>query len=174
MLIGLAGKAGSGKDTAADILCEYYGFKKLAFAEGLKTMLASVGFQEPTRENKEKQITGFAFSYRKAAQALGTEWGREVDPDIWVKLLEKKLLALGEGNFVISDVRFKNEVRLVQKLGGQIFEIQGRQVDLGGRSKHASETGLAEKDIDLVIQNDGSIEQLKRKLRSVLVWDEQN
>ena len=168
MLIGLAGKAGAGKDTVADILCAEYGFQKLAFASGLKTMLASIGFEEPTRANKEKQIAGFAFSYRKAAQTLGTEWGRSVDADLWVKLVEKKLLSLGEGNFVISDVRFKNEVRMIQKLGGRIIEVQGRQSDLGALRKHASEAGVPEEDVDVVIQNTGSIEDLKGVIFKVL------
>ena len=172
MLIGLTGKAGAGKDTAADILCAEYGFTRLAFASGLKTMLASIGFEEPCRADKEKQIPGFAFSYRKAAQELGTEWGRSVDPDLWVKLLERKLLSMGAGHFVITDVRFKNEVRLVQKLGGRVIEIQGRQSDLGSRSKHASEAGLPEKDIDLVIQNSGSIAELKLKLCRALLGDD--
>ena len=38
MIIGMAGKAGSGKDTSADYLIEKYGYERLAFADNLKDM----------------------------------------------------------------------------------------------------------------------------------------
>ena len=41
-ILGLAGAAGSGKDTAADYLCTHYGFVRCAFADGLKTMLEAL------------------------------------------------------------------------------------------------------------------------------------
>ena len=42
MIIGLAGKAGSGKDSFADVMVEHMGFKKLFFAKNLKEMCKSV------------------------------------------------------------------------------------------------------------------------------------
>jgi hypothetical protein len=42
MIIGLAGKAGSGKDSFADVLVEKMGFEKLFFAKNLKEMCKSV------------------------------------------------------------------------------------------------------------------------------------
>jgi hypothetical protein len=46
MIIGLVGKKGSGKSTAAKIAKEEYGFKILSFAKPLKEML-SVAFNQP-------------------------------------------------------------------------------------------------------------------------------
>lgn len=42
MWIGLGGKAGSGKDTVADILCDNKDFKKFSFAKNLKLMCMKV------------------------------------------------------------------------------------------------------------------------------------
>ena len=42
MLIGVCGKAGSGKDTIADYLVKKYNFKKIALADPIKRMVEDV------------------------------------------------------------------------------------------------------------------------------------
>ena len=42
LIIGLIGRAGAGKDTAADYLCTAHGFERYAFAQPLKTMLEAL------------------------------------------------------------------------------------------------------------------------------------
>ena len=42
MIIGFAGKIGSGKDTAGEYLAKEYGFKRIAFADNLKYMAMTV------------------------------------------------------------------------------------------------------------------------------------
>lgn len=151
-LIGIAGAAGSGKDTVADYLVANYGFEKISFAKILKDMLAVAGLGEPVnRDDKEKNFPGLDFSFRHAAQTLGTEWGREcIDPDIWVKLTLRNLVQ--DGKYVISDVRFENEAKAARD-GGFLLHIEGRGVDLGNLGKHFSEAGIVRKDYDPVIAN---------------------
>ena len=61
-VIGLHGKAGSGKDTVADYLVANHGFEKISFATTLKAMLAAGGFTEPAnRDDKEPLVGGFDF-----------------------------------------------------------------------------------------------------------------
>mgnify|MGYP003475731213 FL=1 len=112
MIIGITGVAGSGKDTAADYLVSKYGFTKVSFAAILKNMLSVAGLPEPSnRDDKEKIVEGFNFTWREAAQTLGTEWGRSLDENIWVKLT---MASLEEGkNYVFSDVRFDNEAKAI-------------------------------------------------------------
>jgi hypothetical protein len=158
MIIGICGRAGSGKDTAADYLVSKYGFVKLSFAATLKNMLAVAGLPEPAnRDDKEKIIDGFTFSWREAAQKLGTEFGRELDPDIWVKLTAKVINPTV--NYVISDVRFENEAKMVRE-HGFLLHLEGRQVNLGSNSGHASEQGVLQGLNDWRIVNDGSINKL--------------
>lgn len=159
MIIGIAGKAGSGKNTVADYLTDNYGFKQVSFAETLKNMLSSAGFPEPkNREDKESIIKGFDFSWRYMAQTLGTEWGRScLGEDIWVKMAMKRLTY--DLDYVFSDVRFENEALAIRK-NGLILHLVGREVDLGDNSRHVSENKLSVEDVDYEISNIGTKESL--------------
>lgn len=161
MIIGLTGPAGVGKDTVADYLVEKHGFKKLSWAAPLKAGLAAMGFPEPLdRADKEKVIDGFDFSWRRAAQTLGTEWGRALDADIWIKLVGR-IIAMHPGqDFVISDVRFQNEAELVRSKGGHVWSLHGRQADLGDAAGHKSEAGLPDALVDTYLVNDSSVAEL--------------
>ena len=159
MLIGLCGKAGSGKDTVGIMLAKH-GYTTYAMATPLKAMLAAAGFKEPTRELKEIQIPGFDFSYRKAAQMLGTEWGRQVDENLWLKLAKRHIEA-SQMPTVITDVRFVNEAEMILSLGGILVHVVGRSADLGTCSGHASEVGIPESYMDWVIHNESTLEHLE-------------
>lgn len=174
MLIGLTGKAGAGKDSVADILCRNHGFERYAMAKPLKTMLASVGLSEPPRELKESPIPGFNFSWRTAAQRLGTEWGRGLDPDIWLKFAEifliSKLSYQANTHIVITDIRFPNEHALVRKYMGRMIGVVGRESKLDtANATHASETS----DIGMLglqyINNAGTLEDLEHEVRTALM-----
>ena len=161
MIIGLTGAGGAGKDTVADHLVKHYGFIKLSWATPLKRGLAAMGFPEPAdRADKEKVIEGFDFSWRQAAQALGTEWGRALDPKIWIKLVGQIMEEQPRVHWVISDCRFENEALVVRRLGGQVWHLRGRQADLGVAAGHVSESGLVHGERDEVIHNIGTVEQL--------------
>lgn len=161
-IVGICGKGGSGKDTVADVLVGY-GARKLSFAGPLKAMLATIGIHEPaTREEKEAINPLWGFSYRQAAQTLGTEWGRSLRPDLWVWITAKALEHQAE-HIVFSDVRFENEADVIRKAGGVIWHIKGRQSTVAADlSNHASEKGIALKNGDTVYYNTGSLQDLDR------------
>ena len=165
-LIGLTGKAGSGKDTVGDILWRSHLMYKVAFAYPIKAALAAMGFPEPKdREAKEAVIAGFSFSWRELAQTLGTEWGRARDPDLWLKLAMQEtgnILQVRETNrVIITDVRFENEAAAIRERGGQIWHITGREGQMLGVTKaHASEAGVQVAKGDKVIVNSGTLVEL--------------
>lgn len=160
-IIGLAGPAGSGKDTVAEMIQRMYGYKRIAFAHTLKNMLAIAGMPEPEREFKEALLPGLPFSWRQAAQTLGTEWGRSLDPDLWVKLTMMNM-EKHPGNYVISDVRFPNEVKAIHAQGGVVVHIRGRKTNLtSSAAGHASEVSLPAGPDDLQIDNSSSMGQLQ-------------
>lgn len=179
-IVGITGKAGAGKDTIADYLVQTHGFTKLSFAEPLKAMLAAAGMPEPTsREDKERPVAGFDFTWREAAQRLGTEFGRGLDPDIWVKLVEQRLRRAllepgGSRRFVLSDVRFENEAAMIRRLGGTMLFVHGRAADLGANAGHASEAGIEIYPTrDRLIDNSGTLRFTEEQVRSALwspVW----
>jgi hypothetical protein len=170
MLVGITGPAGSGKDTVADYLVREHGFVKLSFAGPLKAMLAAAGMPEPAdRALKEHMVPGFTFTWREAAQTLGTQWGRALDPEIWVKVVEQRLLsAAPSARYVLSDVRFENEAAMIRRCGGTVLHMTGRAADLGVNAAHASEAGIAVFAQDWVVANGGALENTFRRVDQIL------
>lgn len=166
-VVGFAGPAGCGKDTAGRILIEGYGFKHLSFAKPLKDMLEAMGCPCPaTADEKEAIIPWLGVSWRHLGQTLGTEWGREkVNPDIWVKIAEQRIRHLG-GRWVITDLRFENEARMVRSaLNGVVAHISGRSHEMSAGTKgHVSEKGLELRPFDARIYNAGSMQELEAQV----------
>jgi hypothetical protein len=168
LLIGLTGIAGAGKDTVRDFLQARHEFNGIAFADPIRDMLsalfASCGVSDEwmtERHLKEKDIPSIGASYRKMAQMLGTEWGREIDPNFWLKITEAKVRYINEidsGGIVISDVRFPNEAEWVQSQGGLLWKVLRPGIE--SVRSHASEELINSLPYDYVIDNRGSIEEL--------------
>jgi len=199
MIVGFVGFIGSGKGTAGDILTEF-GFEQVSFA-GLVKDVASIMFDWPRhllegdtdesrlfRETPDEYWSskkGYAFTPREALQKIGTECGRDVfHADFWVLALEKKLDK--NKNYVITDVRFPNEIKWITKNGGFVFEIQRGQnpnwynkvndiVFFEHKQKymetiniHYSEWAWVGEEVDAIIQNDGNVEELRNNINDVL------
>lgn len=167
MLIGLTGPAGVGKDTVAAVL-KSMGWYQYAFAKPMKEMLAVVGLHEPpTREAKEAELPGLGFSYRKAAQRLGTEWARELHQDFWLMVAEKQIAFYPK--VVISDVRFENEAAWLRNMGGTIVHIIGRRTTVQGEEAlHVSENGIMQRPQDKILENSGSLSLLAVNINTLL------
>lgn len=163
-IIGLAGCAGVGKDTVAGILATKYSYKCYAFAKPLKAALAAVGLKEPeSREDKEALIPGRTFSYRKAAQTLGTEWARNLEQGFWLELAKSNTKDFQY--VVITDVRFEDEAEWVRSSGGVIWRVQGRASTVSAlEAAHASEAGLAPNSADKVLDNSGNFGYLYEQI----------
>lgn len=171
MLIGITGPAGSGKDTAGEWIVSYFDFERYAIANPLKAALAAMGLPEPSnRDLKESPVPGFNFSWRRAAQTLGTEWGRGLDEDLWLKLAERHItqrMTAGK-SVVVTDVRFENEAAMVRRLGGYVLHMTGRKAPLDGLESHQSEAGVKVARWDVVIDNSGSLTDLTDQLEGFM------
>lgn len=184
-LIALCGLHGAGKDTAADALPA----RKLAFADVLYQEVAEafgVTVDElRCRETKEFEQRRFAImecehegfwesvfgvdwrdprSPRQVLQWWG-DYRRAQDTEYFVNALLDDYHQIYDGyeSFVITDCRFHNEARMVRQLGGQIWQVvrPGHNPPCNG---HASETTGDEFAPDVVIVNDGSLDDLKEKV----------
>jgi hypothetical protein len=138
MIIGICGLIGSGKGTVGDILVEQ-GFTKVSFADKLKDGVATIfgwnramleGDTDESRNWREQpddfwtQETGRNITPRIVLQEFGTECMRDgFDDSIWVSLLKKQMLD-NPGDYVIPDVRFRNEQDMIRELGGEIWRVQ--------------------------------------------------
>ena len=149
-IVAFAGRAGSGKSTAAAALLRH-GFRSANFADPLKAMLRAfyreIGLDD---EQIERRIEGdlkeapdpllCGRTPRYAMQTLGTEWGRGLMAEnFWVGAWSQKVGHLGGELVVAADCRFDNEALAVRNLGGEVVGIVGRGKDVGN---HASEMGV--------------------------------
>lgn len=139
MIIGVCGFIGSGKDTVADYLTNFHGFRRESFANSLKDAVAAVfGWDRTLLEGRTKQ----AREWREQPDAwwsarLGTpitpryvlqQWGTEVcrksfHDDIWIASVENKLRHTKD-DIVISDCRFPNEIKSIRDAGGIVIRVK--------------------------------------------------
>ena len=179
MIIGISGKAGSGKDTAAKMLEVLYAnpdisyedfankrYKNFAdiqivhFADSLKEtaqVLFRIGeWETNTQEGKKTTINWIGKTVRELLQGIGQGLRDAIDFDLWVKIL----FANTEdwSNYIIADVRYPNEVYAIKKRNGVLIRIDRKDA---GAGNHSSETALDNyKEWDVHIENNGSIEDL--------------
>jgi hypothetical protein len=124
-------------------------------------------------------------------------WGTEVcrkgfHDDIWIASLENKLRT-SKDNIVISDVRFPNEIKAIHNAGGKVIRVKrgpepewyehavnfnagphrlGWAIGKDALDKakvHASEYSWVGGDIDIVIENNGTIDDLYKQIHNILV-----
>lgn len=171
-IIGFMGKARSGKDTSADYFCEKYNTTKIAFADSLKKRAMQefgLTYDQCYGTEKEVVIDKYNKSPREILQLMGTEWYRSIYEDFWVECVFKKIrnemIRITSG-IVISDVRFPNEVELINRLGGKVIEIRRNQEEIK-HNIHTSETSLNDTWGDVIIDNDGDKELLYNGLDEV-------
>lgn len=139
-VIGLSGKAGSGKTTFAKYLHRAYGFVPVALADAFKVP-AVVRHGAPIHEvfgSEKSEAT------RHALQQEGTELGRHVyGEDIWTRTLEAQLYGMAQAGVqrvVVCDIRFPSELGWIHSLGGKVYRLIGRGGTQG--QAHSSETAL--------------------------------
>ena len=139
IIIGITGLISSGKDTIADYLTTYHGFKRVSFAASLKDAVASVfgwdreyleGTTKASRQWREKRDEwwsnrlGMDITPRWILQYWGTDVCRNhFHNDIWVASVEHKLLNSKE-DIVITDCRFDNEVAAIKNAGGVAIRVK--------------------------------------------------
>ena len=179
IVIGLTGYAQVGKDTTANILVEEYGFTRIAFADALRDMLFAL---DPLIVGKDGELwstqgTVDAFGWEDAKRAdfdprwnvraylqrLGTEAGRAIlGENVWVDAAMRKVKP--GGKYVFSDVRFPNEVAAIRAAGGVLWRIN--RPGFGPINNHLSETAVQDVEVDMTIDNSGTLDDLAEIVRA--------
>lgn len=118
---------------------------------------------------------------REMLQIVGTNIIRKYNEDWHVNCVEKNIKKVFEkdknANIVIDDVRFQNEMDLINSMGGEMFFII--KPDNWNVSNHESETSITWdmiKDQTNIIINDCTIDALKTEWESLIKsnWSKKN
>lgn len=186
----------AGKDTVGNHLVEKHGFTSMAFADPLKDCLAAVfswdrellaGRTLKSRTWREEIDPWWAdklgiphFTPRFAMQHIGTDVMRNLFHDqIWILNLEKRIRE-SEGDIVVTDGRFANELKMLRRVGGSVYRVKrgpdpvwmdvAREANEGNvlaKTRlnevfrvHQSEWAWVGEDLDGSIRNDGEVEDL--------------
>lgn len=191
-LVGLHGKARSGKDTVYKLLNDQLDMPlaRDAFADRLKLSAIRNFFPDVELEEAYRICEGLkdggelslftgadgltTVSGREFLQHYGTEAHREVfADDFWVSAVLPDLddkLTFGRTDdkpwslLVVTDVRFPNEAQAIHDAGGVVWHIVRPELEQGEQDTHASEIPLDPQYLDLRIDNDGSLEDLADKV----------
>ncbi len=188
-IISVAGALRSGKSTIAAYLIRVHGFTSLAWADQLRGEMSRVVFRRTLkqiiRDYDQERVYGEwslevdfdeawwdrrldrAMAEKKPAclrpflQEFGTEDRRmKIDDQYWLDAWRAASLSYPRTTrFVIPDTRFRNEAKRVREMGGLLINVT-RHGYTG--DNHKSERDLDEwTDWDLIVKNDGSIEELE-------------
>jgi len=134
------------------------------------------------------------FTPRLALQLLGTDVLRNhFDQDIWLNSLEYRIRKQHTNSscVVVSDARFRNELDLIKKMGGKIIWVQRGELpewyetaktadsnvvsrkimETTYKDVHESEWNWAGYPVDYIIDNNGTLEDLEKKVLEIRDWD---
>lgn len=200
-IIAINGTIGSGKDTFGETFSEH-GYTRMSFATNLKDSVAAIfgwdramleGATKESRKLREEPDQYWCEKFQRndisprwVLQNYGTNILRKYfHNDIWVHSLEKSMKAV-QGNIIITDCRFPNELKMIREQNGIVIEVQRtlphwyglaaayntgmitmKPVDL--ESVHESEWAwIGINDPDIIIKNNGTIDELHEKAMGII------
>lgn len=190
MLIGITGKARSGKDTFAELLANSL-FEKggqrfilMAYAHELKLRVQKdfdLSYEQLWGDEKEVMDK----RYRKFPRYLGgvrsdrselpnpywtpreilQEYGqffRTINHNFWVEELFRVIEDKEYKNVIVTDVRHPNEADPIKERGGYIIKVTRDTKDPIHGANHISETAMDDYSSDIHIINNGGLDELKQ------------
>ena len=196
MIIGVSGKARSGKDTFAEYLSYALSEKTknsyvmMAWAHALKSGCQrdfDLSYDQLYGEHKETpdkryyrgmryhggvradndDLPSLYWTAREILQAYG-EFYRTIDKDFWIKALFKTIKEKEYKNVIITDCRHPNEVDAVHEHGGYHIRVIRPNLPKIHGMEHISETALDNyENTDYTIINEFGLKELEQAAREV-------
>lgn len=128
-IIGLAGRAGSGKSTCGEWLARERGAVLFSLADPLKRLAQDVfGFTDAqvfgTQADKEAIDPRWGISPRHALIRLGNAARERLGLDVWLNACLKSIDESGARLAVITDIRYPNEAEAVHRKAGYVVLLR--------------------------------------------------
>lgn len=141
-------------------------FATLAEAEAYKQDIENWVINHKGFDLDHIEINEIKMTPRLILQLIGTEFGRDlIHPNIWVNNLFINYSK--HSDWIIDDLRFKNEAVAIKERGGKIIRIVNPNVDSSNET-HRSEFELDGYDqFDYFIINDGNLEDLQKEVEKI-------
>ena len=153
IIIGVSGKKQSGKSTFVDHLqSRIPGSGIVRFADSLKQIILDC-FVPPEKnlnkpedldlEEVKSKILPCGKTIRELLQVVGTDWFRYTWQECWINAYKKKIFQRPtHAIFLTPDVRFPNELKVIQEMGGVVIRLL--RAPFRNQDQHESETALDE------------------------------
>jgi len=191
MIIGITGKARSGKDTFAEMLAEQLyelsrkKFVLMAYATELKQRCqrdfnlswdqlwgddkeaADHRYPKPLSTNDPEDTLEF-WTGREILQAYG-QFFRTIDYNFWVKALFTSIEDKEYSNVIVTDVRHPNEADPVREKGGVVIKVVSRRSNIQAihGSNHISEIAMDDYQVDHLVANDFGLTELRSVAKEI-------
>ena len=195
MIVGISGKARSGKDTFAEMLAAelnkgaYPPFVMMAFANELKLKCQKafdLTYEQLWGDDKEvpderyfkpetvsncglgqSSLPNRHWTAREIMQDFGAFY-RTIDRQFWIKNLFRVAEEKEYTNVIVTDVRYRNEADYILKNGGFVVRVERENKDDVHNMSHPSEVELDDYGrFDFTVQNHWGLEELKESAKDV-------
>lgn len=169
-VVGFVGRKGVGRKECAQFLCEYFiNVRVLSYASPIKeaSKHAYLLSDDQLEENKDVYDERWDLTPRDIMRNVGNTF-RFIDEDHWIHHLNMRFDQVEKDNVThvaISDVRFETEAKSIKEIGGILVHV-GKRID-GEGDDHISETESDDIECNYYIQNNGSLEDLKRQCDAI-------
>jgi len=195
IIIGICGRKRHGKDSVGRILRENFGFRTTAFADPVKRVAMDVyglSWDQCYGDGPEKEALDprWGLSPRAIMQLLGTEVGRSIHTDTWIKHTLDNVLSAADGEgfverddvgrrfnripptvastlWAVTDVRFPNEAEAIRAVGGTVLKVVRPSLGVP-TDEHPSETSVDLVVADHTVANDGTLGDLRDRVVEAL------
>lgn len=183
-IIGLSGKARTGKDTVGDMIVAYLKERNIPltpirvnFADALYEEVAvglwpATTFCYPAIQEKVAYIKAHKDNFRLILQGWGTDYRRKLfAEDYWIRKWKFKVqfhqLAKEPVLILCSDCRFLNELKTLCDMGANVWRINRTVI----ADQHQSETELdTNTTFQHSIDNNGTLQELNEKVLELLKY----
>lgn len=177
LVIGFCGAKGSGKDTGYKLLCELYpnlNFQRIAFADPIKKTICDIFGLTVDQLNTIKRVDNIAIVDYNSNIAYGHLTGRDFvrkigmlmrdyDDQQFNRYVTNMVKTNASTNYVVTDVRFENEIQTVRDLGGYIIRVDRDCCDY---DNHITERKIMHPDF--VVKNNSSLQSFKIELKNIV------
>lgn len=176
-MIGISGPKGSGKDTVGQIITQLAPISKtIAYADPIKRVIQHLFDLNPESNEQYDLFKRTKVEYGLSGHLQHGVEGRHLVREIGMLMrsynenqftdyVEEQIRREPNKLWVVTDMRFDNELRSLQKMNAVLINVMRPGYRYDG---HVTETGFDRTLFDHTIINDGNIDDLTRTVDSVL------